>query len=258
MNDHRIIIPFPPTVTTDDSPPSFLHFSVFPTALWDLANSRPVHTLMLSSNPFFCLSALSSSPFHCALQDGFGHDLQHDFAWVVDEADRSVLLALLQVSFLGSVMITDWFQGVSHSPVCQILFQSAKGIKCACMMPHLQHRTQQESCAFACINSTTVKVHSKWIKSTKISSSRFYFWDRMSCPPRNFVQLIWSICTKQWALSKQTNKRPTLPFRFVQRWSFSHSSVGYCLSLTSEDDLIYCSFLRQRWTYSFPALFVNM
>ena len=37
--------------------------------LWDLAISRPVHSPMLSPLP---LSALSSSPFHCALQDGFG------------------------------------------------------------------------------------------------------------------------------------------------------------------------------------------
>ena len=28
-------------------------------------------------------------------------DFQHDFAWVTDEADRSVGLALLQVAFLG-------------------------------------------------------------------------------------------------------------------------------------------------------------
>ena len=28
-------------------------------------------------------------------------DLQHDFAWVTDEADRSVVLALLRVVFLG-------------------------------------------------------------------------------------------------------------------------------------------------------------
>ena len=28
-------------------------------------------------------------------------DLQHDFALVADEADRSVVLALLQVAFLG-------------------------------------------------------------------------------------------------------------------------------------------------------------
>ena len=29
------------------------------------------------------------------------YDLQYDFAWVADEADRSVVLALLQVAFLG-------------------------------------------------------------------------------------------------------------------------------------------------------------
>ena len=29
------------------------------------------------------------------------YDLQHDFAWVSHEADRSVVLALLQVAFLG-------------------------------------------------------------------------------------------------------------------------------------------------------------
>ena len=29
------------------------------------------------------------------------YDLQHDFAWVADQADRSVVLALLQVAFLG-------------------------------------------------------------------------------------------------------------------------------------------------------------
>ena len=29
------------------------------------------------------------------------YDLQHDFAWVADEVDRSVVLALLQVAFLG-------------------------------------------------------------------------------------------------------------------------------------------------------------
>ena len=29
------------------------------------------------------------------------YDLQHDFAWVTDEADRSVVLASMQVAFLG-------------------------------------------------------------------------------------------------------------------------------------------------------------
>ena len=57
--------------TTDDFATSILHYSLFSTALWDLANSRPVLFLMLSSNLFFCLPCLFP-PFHCALQDGFG------------------------------------------------------------------------------------------------------------------------------------------------------------------------------------------
>ena len=44
--------------TTDDFATSFLHFPLFTTALWDLANSRPVHSLMLSSHLFRCLPCL--------------------------------------------------------------------------------------------------------------------------------------------------------------------------------------------------------
>ena len=44
--------------TTDDFATSVLHFSLFSTALWDLANSTPFHSLMLSSHPFFCLPCL--------------------------------------------------------------------------------------------------------------------------------------------------------------------------------------------------------
>ena len=44
--------------TTDDFATSFLHFYLFSTALWDLANSRPVHSLTLSSHLFLCLSCL--------------------------------------------------------------------------------------------------------------------------------------------------------------------------------------------------------
>ena len=38
--------------------PVFSIFSPFSTALWDLANSRPVRSLMLSSRPFRCLPCL--------------------------------------------------------------------------------------------------------------------------------------------------------------------------------------------------------
>ena len=44
--------------TTDDFATSSLHFSLFSTALWDLLNSRPVHSLMLSSHLFLCLPCL--------------------------------------------------------------------------------------------------------------------------------------------------------------------------------------------------------
>ena len=57
--------------TTDNSATSLLHFSLFSTALWDLPNSRPVH-FPDAVFPPLPVSALSSSPFHCALQDGFG------------------------------------------------------------------------------------------------------------------------------------------------------------------------------------------
>ena len=71
---------------TDDFTPSFLHFSVFSTALWDLANSGPVHFLMLSSHLFLCLPCLlppftvpwkmilarpdewKTYPYHCSLR----------------------------------------------------------------------------------------------------------------------------------------------------------------------------------------------
>ena len=71
--------------TTDDFTTSFFLFSLFSTALWDLANSRPVHSLMWSSCLFFCLPRLLSPftvpckmvlvrpderetcPYHCSL-----------------------------------------------------------------------------------------------------------------------------------------------------------------------------------------------
>ena len=47
--------------TTDDFATSFIHFSLFSTALWDLANSRPVHSLMLSSHLSFVHLAKNTS-----------------------------------------------------------------------------------------------------------------------------------------------------------------------------------------------------
>ena len=72
--------------TTDDFATSFLHFCLFSTALLDLANSRPVHSLMLSSHLFLCPPCLlppftvpckmvlarpaerETRPYHCSLR----------------------------------------------------------------------------------------------------------------------------------------------------------------------------------------------
>ena len=56
--------------TTDDFKTSFLHFPLFssPLGLGEL-QACPFPDVVFPPLP---LSALSSSPFHCALQDGFG------------------------------------------------------------------------------------------------------------------------------------------------------------------------------------------
>ena len=71
--------------TTDDFTTSFLHFPQFSASRWDLANSRSVHFLMLSSHLFLCPPCLLSPftvrckvvlvrpderetwPYHCSL-----------------------------------------------------------------------------------------------------------------------------------------------------------------------------------------------
>ena len=50
--------------------------SLFSTALWDLANSTPVHSLMLSFYLFLCLPGLLSH-FHCAFAKWFWPDLMN-------------------------------------------------------------------------------------------------------------------------------------------------------------------------------------
>ena len=58
--------------STEDFTTSFLHFSLFSTALWDLAKSRPVHSLMLSSRLILCLPCLLPLFTVPCKQDGFG------------------------------------------------------------------------------------------------------------------------------------------------------------------------------------------
>ena len=52
--------------TTDNFTTSFLLFTLFSTALWDLANSRHVHSIMLSFHRLIPPCASSSSTLHCA------------------------------------------------------------------------------------------------------------------------------------------------------------------------------------------------
>ena len=70
--------------TTYDFATSFLHFSLFSTALWDLANSRTVHSLILSSHLFpVCLVFF---PFSLCLARWFWQDLmngRHDHTTAV-------------------------------------------------------------------------------------------------------------------------------------------------------------------------------
>ena len=53
--------------TTNDLATSFLHFFRFSTTLWDLANSRSVHSLMLSSHLFLCLPCLPPFTVPCKM-----------------------------------------------------------------------------------------------------------------------------------------------------------------------------------------------
>ena len=56
--------------TIDDFATSCLHFPLFFTALWDIANARLVHSLMLSSQLFLCLPCLLppfTAPFRMVL-----------------------------------------------------------------------------------------------------------------------------------------------------------------------------------------------
>ena len=76
--------------TTDNFATSFLHFSLFSTALWDLPNSRPVHSLMSSSTSSFV--RLVFFPLSLCLTRWFWPDLmngRHDHTTAVCISLRS-------------------------------------------------------------------------------------------------------------------------------------------------------------------------
>ena len=88
---------------------SFLHVSQFFTSLWDLANSRPVHSLMLSSHFFFPV-CLVFFPLSLCLARWFWPDLMYK---------RHVHTTAVCVSLR-------WSGGSSSGPIaCWILAQTS-------------------------------------------------------------------------------------------------------------------------------------
>ena len=59
------------------------------------------HRLTITEARIICIFHLGELHLLRLWLQSVQYDLWHDFAWVTDEADCSVVLALLQVAFLG-------------------------------------------------------------------------------------------------------------------------------------------------------------
>ena len=116
--------PYPLTVrvccgTADDFTTSFLHLSLFSTTLWGLVNSRPVHSLMLSSH-FFCLPCLPP-PFtvHCkmvlARPDERKTCLYHFISHLITTVRRSSLVPIACWILAGTSLMVTWSLHEMHS-----------------------------------------------------------------------------------------------------------------------------------------------
>ena len=105
--------------TTDDFATSFLHFPLFSTALWDL-NSRPVHSLMLSSHLFLCLPCLLL-PFAMPCK------------MVLARPDERVVFPPLSLSALSSsplsLCLARWFWPDLMNPYCRSMYSADSGSK---------------------------------------------------------------------------------------------------------------------------------
>ena len=101
--------------TTDDFTTSFLLFSLFSTTLWDLANSRPVHSPLLSSRLFSVY--LVFFPLSLCLAKWFRPDLmnrrhvQTTSICVSLRWSGGLRVVLLHADFLEVMLDTDFLAG---------------------------------------------------------------------------------------------------------------------------------------------------
>ena len=146
----------------------FSPFSLFSIALWDLPNSRPVHSLLLSSNLFLCLPCLlppftvsckmvlarpdeqETCPYHCRLR----------------------LFTMVRRSSCGPIAC--WILARTSSLVTWSLYE---------MCSILRQYLISVACILLC--STAVKVHDlllQWgaadaeVKNTELKGSPFKAW----------------------------------------------------------------------------------
>ena len=66
-----------------------------------LAENAYIEDLLCGASACSGACLFFSDDLLCLCLQSVPYDLQHDFAWVTDEVDHSVVLALLQVAFLG-------------------------------------------------------------------------------------------------------------------------------------------------------------
>ena len=129
--------------TTDDFTTSFLHFPLFFTALWDLANCRPVHSLMLSSHTS-CSVCLVFFPLSLCLARWFWPDLMNGSH---DHTTASLhLFTIVRRSSCGSIPC--WIVARTSSLVTWSLYKM-----CSIMRQHLISKARILLC------SSAVRVH---------------------------------------------------------------------------------------------------
>ena len=118
--------------TTDDFATSFLRFPLFSSALWDLPNSRPVHSAMLCCLPTSSSVCLVFFPLSLYLARWFWSDLingKHDHTTAYRKMDmtRESISCILELREILLSFQTG-FNLVNAAVVCAIL-ESISGLK---------------------------------------------------------------------------------------------------------------------------------